>query len=77
MRKLLRRLRQHFGIAAPRLAVSPHIAWYWRALRVIVVLSISGALALWMYDAGRRFAGFDRGVLNQELERLQIGRAHV
>lgn len=71
MRKLLRRLRQHFGIAAPRLAVSPHVAWYWRALRVIAVLSISGALALWMYDAGRRFAGFDRGMLDEEMERLR------
>ncbi len=71
MEKLLRRLRHHFGIAAPRLAVSPQVAWYWRALRVIAVLSISGALALWMYDAGRRYAGFDRGQLDEELERLR------
>jgi len=74
MRKLLRRLRQHHGIAAPRLAVSPHVAWYWRALRITVVLSISGALALWMYDAGRQFAGFDRGELDEELAQL---KAHV
>jgi len=77
MRKLLRRFRQRFGIAAPRLAVSPHVAWYWRALRVIAVLSISGALALWMYDAGRRFAGFDRGVLDEELQRLRTQVAEL
>lgn len=77
MGKLLRRIRQHFGIAAPRLAVSPYVAWYWRALRVIVVLSISGALALWMYDAGRRFAGFDRGVLSAEMERLRTQVAEL
>lgn len=71
MRKLLRRLRQHHGIAAPRLAVSPHVAWYWRALRIIVVLSISGALALWMYSAWRQFAGFDRGVPDEELRQLR------
>jgi len=74
MRTFLRRLRQHHGIAAPRLAVSPHVAWYWRALRIVVVLSISGALALWMYDVGRQFAGFDRGELDDELEQL---RTHV
>jgi Family of unknown function (DUF6776) len=77
MRKLLRRLRQHFGIAAPRLAVSPHVAWYWRALRVVVVLSISGALALWMYDAGRRFAGYDRGVLDEEMQHLRARVAEL
>ena len=77
MSKLLRRLRARFGIAAPRLSVSPHVAWYWRALRVIVVLSISGVLALWMYDAGRRFAGFDRGMLDDEMERLRTRVAEM
>ena len=71
MRKSLRRLRHRFGIGAPRLAVNPHVAWYWRALRIVAVLSISGALALAMYDAGRRFAGFDRSLLNDEMERLR------
>ena len=71
MRKALRRLRHRFGIGAPRLAVNPHVPWYWRALRIIAVLSISGALALAMYDAGRRFAGFDRSQLDDEMGQLR------
>lgn len=77
MRRFLRRLRRHFGIAAPRLAVNPEIAWYWRALRVIAILSVSGALALWMYDTGRRYAGFDRGLLDAELEQLRARVAEL
>jgi len=71
MRKALRRLRHRFGIGAPRLAVNPHLPWYWRALRIIAVLSISGALALAMCDAGRRFAGFDRSQLDDEMGQLR------
>jgi len=71
MRKTLRRLRNRFGIAAPRLAVNPHVPWYWRALRIVAVLSISGVLALFMYDAGRRFAGFDARAIEDELGTLR------
>src|SRR3972149_753566 len=77
MRKALRRLRNRFGIAAPRLAVNPHVPWYWRALRIVAVLSISGALALWMYDAGRRFAGFDRSLVVDELTFLRARVAEL
>ena len=68
---LLRRLRQRFGIAAPRMTVQTHVAWYWRMLGLIVVLSLSFVLAAWIYDAGRRFAGFDRSEAEQELTRLR------
>ncbi|MCC6610242.1 MAG: hypothetical protein IT515_11305 [Burkholderiales bacterium] len=71
MRKALRRIRRRFGIAAPRLAVNPHVPWYWRALRIVAVLSVSGVLALWMYDAGRRFAGFDASEVQDELAMLR------
>ena len=68
---LLRRLRQRFGISAPRMTVQTHVAWYWRMLGLVVVLSCSFALAAWIYDAGRRFAGFDRSEAEQELSRLR------
>ena len=73
---LLKRVRQRFGIAAPRMTVQTHIAWYWRMLGLVVVLSCSFALAAWMYDAGRRFAGFDSSVAEQELSQLResVGR---
>lgn len=67
----LRRLRGRFGISAPRVAVRTHIPWYWRMLAVVAVLSTSLALAGWIYDAGRRFAGFDRSETEQEIRILQ------
>ncbi|HEY5292202.1 MAG TPA: DUF6776 family protein [Burkholderiales bacterium] len=69
--KLLKKIRQRFGISAPRMTVTTHVAWYWRMLGLIAVLSCSLALAAWMYDAGRRFAGFDRSEAEQELSQLR------
>lgn len=63
----VRRLRSRFGISAPKVAIRTHIPWYWRALATIAVLSISIALAGWIYDAGRKIAGFDRRETEQEM----------
>ncbi|MGA8004668.1 MAG: DUF6776 family protein [Burkholderiales bacterium] len=41
--------------------------WYLRWLAVAVMLAFAAALAFWMYDAGRRFAGFDRDQVEQQL----------
>jgi hypothetical protein len=60
-------LRQRFGIAAPRVTVRTALPWYLRWLLVAVLFAFSAALAAWMYDAGRRFAGFDRSEVEQEL----------
>jgi len=68
---LLKKVRQRFGISAPRMTVQTHVAWYWRMLGLVAVLSCSLALAAWMYDAGRRFAGFDRSEAEQELSQLR------
>lgn len=67
----LRRLRGRFGIAAPRLAVRTHVPWYWRALATVVILALALALAGLTYDAGRRFAGFDRSESDGELKSLR------
>lgn len=61
------KLRQRFGIAAPKVSVRTHVPWYLRWLGLAVLLAFSAALAVWMYDAGRRFAGFDRSEVEQEL----------
>ncbi len=67
----LKRLRQRFGISAPRVSVRTHVPWYWRATAIVVVLSISLALAAWIYDAGRRFAGFDSNESTKEIQSLR------
>lgn len=68
---ILRRLRSRFGISAPRVAVRTHLPWYWRAVSVILLSAASLALAGWIYDAGRQFAGFDRGASEQELSAMR------
>jgi hypothetical protein len=65
------KLRQRFGIAAPRVSVRTHVPWYLRWLLLAVLFAFSAALAAWMYDAGRRFAGFDRGEIEQELAKAR------
>ena len=71
MSKLFKQFRQRFGISAPKMTVQTHVAWYWRWLGMLVFLSLALALAAWMYDAGRRFAGFDRSELQNEFARLR------
>jgi hypothetical protein len=61
------KLRQRFGIAAPRVAVHSQIPWYWRWLGLALFLGLTAASAAWIYDAGRRFAGFDRSEVQEAL----------
>ena len=67
MAKRFWKLRRRFGIAAPKVSVRTHVPWYLRWFGIAVLLALSVTLAAWMYDAGRRFAGFDRSEVEQEL----------
>lgn len=66
----LKRLRQRFGISAPKLAIKTHVAWYWRALAGIALLSVSLALTIWIYDAGRSVSGFYSDESMREIQAL-------
>jgi hypothetical protein len=61
------KVRKRFGIAAPRVAVHSPIPWYLRWLGVALLLGLSAAAAAWIYDAGRRYAGFDQSEVEGEL----------
>ena len=65
-------IRQRFGIAAPRVEVQTQIPWYWRWAGIAVLLGVAAAAASWIYDAGRRYAGFDRREVLQELESVRV-----
>ena len=75
MASLFKIFRRRFGISAPRMTVITHVSWYWRWLGMILVGAATLALAAWMYDAGRRFAGFDRSEAEEELDRLRASVA--
>ena len=56
----LRQWWSRFGIAAPRMAVRPQLPWLLRWIGVAVLLVLGVGLADQVYDAGARFAGFER-----------------
>ena len=65
------KMRQRFGIAAPRVAVHSHVPWYWRWIGMAVLLGVAAVCLAWVYDAGRRYAGFERGEVQDELTRAK------
>lgn len=69
---LLKRIFQRrYGIAVRKVGVRSEVRWYWHAAMWIGLLAISAAIAVWMYDAGRRFAGFDRFASEREVSDLR------
>jgi septal ring factor EnvC (AmiA/AmiB activator) len=77
MLRLIKRIRGRFGISAPKMMVRTHVAWYWRWLGMVAALAVSLVVAAWLYDAGRRFAGFDRSETEQELSQLRASVAKL
>jgi hypothetical protein len=67
---MMRSLKRKFGISAPKVAVRPQIPGYVRWLAIIILAALAVGLSWSMYDAGRKFAGFDKNEINYELERL-------
>ena len=71
LQTLIKRFRRRFGISAPKLTVRTHVAWYWRWLGLSLVGAVTLAMAAWVYDAGRRFAGFDSTEIKEEVSQLR------
>ena len=69
--KIKRRLRQRFGISAPKLAIRTHVAWYWRALAMAAVVMLAVASGVWIFNAGRRIGGFDSNASAREIQSLR------
>lgn len=73
----IKRLRQRFGISAPKLSIRTQLAWYWRVLALVLVLSVSLALGHWIYDAGQRIAGFQSEEAGREIQSLRASVARL
>ncbi|MDA8108752.1 MAG: hypothetical protein M0015_09010 [Betaproteobacteria bacterium] len=68
----LRKLRQRFGISAPRVAVHAELPWYWRWLGIpVLIASAAAAAAAWIYHAERSGPGIGARQLEQALERAR------
>lgn len=69
--KLARLVKRRYGIAARRVAVKMHVAWYWRGFVMLSALALGVALAWWIYSISSSLAGLERGAAEQELRRLK------
>ena len=69
--QLLRRLRRHFGISAPRMAVRTHLAWPWRAVVVAALVAVVGGMWWWGFDFGQILGGFNRKEVETRVTSLE------
>lgn len=68
---ILWKLRQRFGITAPQVAVHAQMPWYLRWAGIALLAVLCAAAALWIFDAGLRFAGYDLRESSQERSELK------
>jgi hypothetical protein len=62
-----RRVRRHFSISAPRMAVRTHLGWPWRAAVVLALVLLIAGMWWWGYDFGQIFGGFNRKEIESQL----------
>jgi hypothetical protein len=68
--QLVKTLRRKFGIAAPRVAVRTHVAWYWRWLGLTLLGAMVVGMGWLTYDFGMEFAGFRKSEAQRAMARL-------
>ena len=66
-----RRVRQHFGISAPRMAVRTHLPWWGRGAVALTLLAIIGGMWWWGFDFGQILGGFNRKEIETRLVSLE------
>ena len=69
LRKLGRRLRQTFGISAPRMAVRTHLSWRWRLPALLGVIALTAAMWWWGFDFGQFLGEFNRAAVAEKQAR--------
>jgi hypothetical protein len=70
IRALGRRIRQTFGISAPRMAVRTHLSWRWKAPAVFGLLAVIAGMWWWGFDFGQFLGGFNRGAVEEHQAKL-------
>ena len=73
-----RRFRGHFGISAPRMAVTTRLPWWQRSAAVLALTVVMAVVVWWAFDFGqifgsahRRDAGAQTAALETEAIRLR------
>ncbi|HTR57031.1 MAG TPA: DUF6776 family protein [Casimicrobiaceae bacterium] len=71
IRALGRRVRQTFGISAPRMAVRTHLSWRWKAPALLALLVVIVGMWWWGFDFGQFLGGFNRGAIVERQEKVE------
>jgi len=66
-----RRVRQNFGISAPRMAVRTHLPWWGRGAIIVTLVAIIAGMWWWGFDFGQIFGGFNRKEVEARLITLE------
>ena len=69
---LWRRVRQHFGISAPRMAVRTHLPWWGRGAILATLLVVIAGMWWWGFDFGQILGGFNRKEIDAAIARQGI-----
>jgi hypothetical protein len=71
IRTLGRRLRQTFGISAPRMAVRTHLSWRWKLPALVAVVLVIAGMWWWGFDFGQLLSGFNRSAVAEKQAKLE------
>ena len=77
MRALGRRLRQTFGISAPRMAVRTHLSWRWKLRALVALLALIAGMWWWGFDFGQILGGFNRSEVAEKQSKLETQLASL
>src|SRR5205823_5990514 len=75
LRALVRRLRQTFGLRAPRMAVRAHLSWRWRVPAMLAGMALIVGMWWWGFDFGQFLGGFNRSAVAEKQARLEADAA--
>jgi hypothetical protein len=71
MRGIGRKLRQTFGISAPRMAVRTHLSWRWKIPALLALFVLIAGMWWWGFDFGQFLSGFKRGEVAEKQGKLE------
>jgi hypothetical protein len=77
LRVLGRKLRQTFGISAPRMAVRTHLSWRWKVPALLALLGLVAGMWWWGFDFGQFLSGFNRSAVAEKRVQLESDLAQA
>ena len=77
MRVFGRKLRQTFGISAPRMAVRTHLSWRWKIPALLALVGLVGGMWWWGFDFGQILGGFNRSAVAEKQAQLETDLAQA